>query len=88
MSFQKVGGWVTPYSHFLYFLAGGDEDQLSQIYRAAIAVKSVQDGDQRIGIFFESTLSFTTREKVMYLYLDLILSLSLSVTYVQNDKFS
>lgn len=87
VSFEKRCRWGTPSYNFLSCLVCGDEEQISLTYRVSIAEKSAQDGVQSIGTFFESKLYSTAREKAMYCYLDVIVSLSLKVTSDQNDKF-
>ena len=82
VEFQKGSGLRNPYSHLISCLCNGDEEKLIEMYRS-----TQHNSRDTIESYFSSTLSYKPREKAMNMYLDIIISLSLPISYVENRIF-
>lgn len=60
---------------------------MTALYHAAISKNTVHDGSSSIPSNFDANLSSTARNKAMYNYMEVIISLSFPISYVKNPKF-
>lgn len=76
-----------PYSHLLSCVAAGDESQLHRLFLAATNSSNTVDDPGSMTSYISSSLSASEREKIMYKYIDVIISLNLPLSIVDNSKF-
>lgn len=87
VSFPKNTGWKTPYSHLVSCLAGGKQESLHEVYKTCTQEGTDCDGNTQMSKYFQSTLSATPRERAMFRFINVIIALSLPITYVENPVF-
>lgn len=87
VSFPKNTGWKTAYSHLIACVAGGQQAKLHEVYKMCTTEGTDCNGNTAISKYFQSTLSATPRERAMFLFINVVISLSLPINYVENPVF-
>lgn len=70
------------------FVRGVEEEMLLRINHSCLNEEAGRSGTKPISSFFELTLSVTPHEKAMFHSFDVMISLSLPVSFAKNPHFS